>query len=318
MTSADVQRALWQDKSLVKAWMMRGTLHLITADDLPLYVAALGGTRKTRVPDSWFKYHGVTASEIAAITEGVPMALDKQNLTREQLADRVAKQVGNPHLKEIMLSGWGSLLKPASYQGYLCFGPSQGQNVTFVRPDQWLGSWNKIEPTTAIAEVLRRYLAVYGPSNADVFYRWWGNDLKGAKQMIRSMSDELTEVEVEGWNGLALTADIADIQNTTQKGLSVRLLGNFDPYTLALNKNIEYFLPLVYKPLVSRTSGWISSVVLVNGRIMGVWKHEAKKKDITITVSPFPALPSQAKPLIEAEAERWGSYFGLPVQMIYE
>ncbi len=318
ITSEDVQTALWQDKTLVKAWTMRGTLHLMTASDMPLYVAALGGTRRARIPDSWLKYHKVTAAEIAAITEGVAKALDNRNLTREQLADTIATEAGNPHLKEVMLSGWGSLLKPASYQGYLCFGPSQGQNVTFVRPDQWLGSWEKVDPTAALKEVMTRHLTVYGPSNPDQFYRWWGVDLKGAKQIFKSMGEVLTEVELEGWKGFILTADITDIQNTTPKGLSVRLLGNFDPYTLALNKNIEYFLPQAYKPLVSRTSGWISSVVLINGRIMGVWKHEAKKKDVTITISPFPNLPSKAKPLIKAEGERWSGYFGAPVKVVYE
>jgi hypothetical protein len=132
----DVRHALEEARSLVKTWAMRGTLHLLPADDLPLYVAVLGA-RWDSVPDSWLRGHGVTRAQFEAIVEHVPRALDGRPRTREQLADRVAQAAG-PEIRELLLSGWGALLKPSAHRGELCFGPNRGRNVTFVRPDRWL------------------------------------------------------------------------------------------------------------------------------------------------------------------------------------
>jgi hypothetical protein len=57
-------------------------------------------------------------------------------MTREQLADGIAKRADNPNLRGVLLSGWGALLKPSAFRGDLCFGPNQGQNVTFGRQKQ--------------------------------------------------------------------------------------------------------------------------------------------------------------------------------------
>lgn len=49
-----VARALWEDRSLVKSWAMRGTLHLLPASELPLFLAALGTYRHYRRP-AWYR-----------------------------------------------------------------------------------------------------------------------------------------------------------------------------------------------------------------------------------------------------------------------
>lgn len=58
LSAADVADALWRDRTLVKTWAMRGTLHILTSRDLPCYVAARGAYRVRR-PPSWYNYHRV-------------------------------------------------------------------------------------------------------------------------------------------------------------------------------------------------------------------------------------------------------------------
>ena len=62
LSPEDVQSALWQDRTLVKTWAMRGALHLIAASDLPLYVAARG-LYETRNWTHYFNYYGITQHE---------------------------------------------------------------------------------------------------------------------------------------------------------------------------------------------------------------------------------------------------------------
>lgn len=131
LDSGDVSAALWQDRTLVKIWAMRWTLHLFSAVDFPLYLAAFrvfGHFRR----DKWLKSVGITADDMNALLEGFRVTLTGDGLTREQLADALAQQTGRLYLREKLLGGWGTLLKPGAYQGYLLFGPSNGQNVTFV------------------------------------------------------------------------------------------------------------------------------------------------------------------------------------------
>jgi hypothetical protein len=70
----DVQGALWEERSLVKTWAMRGTLHLVPAREFPLYVAALRTRTRYRAA-AWLKYYELTLAEAEAIVEGIPEAL---------------------------------------------------------------------------------------------------------------------------------------------------------------------------------------------------------------------------------------------------
>src|SRR5579864_1245572 len=66
-----VRWALWEDRTLVKTWAMRGTLHLLPANELPLWHAALSTSRRYLKPASWQKYFGITIEELDRLTEAV-------------------------------------------------------------------------------------------------------------------------------------------------------------------------------------------------------------------------------------------------------
>src|SRR5579864_5479760 len=59
-----VQRALWEDRTLVKTWAMRGTQHLLPSQELPLWHAALGTRRRYLKPALWKKYFGITLEQL--------------------------------------------------------------------------------------------------------------------------------------------------------------------------------------------------------------------------------------------------------------
>src|SRR5258706_5218880 len=92
-----VQRALWEDRTLVKTWAMRGTLHLLPANELPLWHAALGTSRRYLKPALWQKYFGITLDELDRLTEAVAAALDGRVMTREELVQAVDGLPGQPH-----------------------------------------------------------------------------------------------------------------------------------------------------------------------------------------------------------------------------
>lgn len=314
LTPSDVQDALWKDRTLVKTWLLRGTLHLLATTDLPLYIGVLSTLKHFRRA-SWQKYYGVSLDELEAIIEGVRVTLTDSGMTREQFASAIVDKTGNPKLRELLLSGWGVLLKPVAFQGYLCFGPSQGQNVTFVQPQHWIGEWQPLDSTQALKEFARRFLNTYGPATIDEFARWVGLEPSDAKRVFKSLADEIEEVEVEGWKAWMLTTGSLEKINAVDSHPTVRLLPNFDLYTLAVARHSQYVLPEQHKGRVYRPQGWISPVVLVDGRIEGVWKYEKKRSQIDVQVEMFAHPTSTVKEGIEAEAERLGEFLGGEVHL---
>src|ERR687886_179625 len=144
-----VQKALWEERSLVKTWAMRGTLHLLPAAELPIFVGAQGVLKPRYHTPSWLRYFGLTREEAEVLITAIPEALDGRMLTREELAQEVGRLVGSEDLGNKLRHSWGALLKPAAFRGHLIFAPSVGQNVRFARPDQWLADWQPVETERA-------------------------------------------------------------------------------------------------------------------------------------------------------------------------
>ncbi|MBW3589845.1 MAG: winged helix DNA-binding domain-containing protein, partial [Actinobacteria bacterium] len=135
----DVRRSLWQERTLVKAWTLRGTLHLHPAEDLPMWLAA----RSLVTPgfnDRTLQAYGITRKQSEALTDAIGAALDGECLSRQELADAAAKKVGK-WANESLMSGWGTMLGLATLRGWLCHGLPRGSTVTFVRADQWIDGW---------------------------------------------------------------------------------------------------------------------------------------------------------------------------------
>ncbi len=309
----DVRDALWEHRSLVRTWCMRGTLHLLAADDLPLYVAALR-THDRWWKGAWLRMIGCGEEELRAILDAIRESLTARPLTREQLADQVAERVG-PHARERMLSGWGEMLKPAAFQGSLIFGPPQGQSVTFVRPDAWLSEWRELDSGQAWREIVRRYLRVYGPAAREELARWWGMQPAPAGRILAASAGDLVAVDVEGYRAWALAEDVAGMQAAPPR-LPARLLPGFDVYVAGTRPRAS-LVDRHFEDRVFRKAGWISPVVLVEGMVAGVWGHERSGGRIQVTVEPFQRLSGEHRRQLGEQADRLGSFLGAPATVSY-
>src|SRR6478609_11287457 len=89
----DVGTSLWEDRSLVKTWAMRGTLHLVAAAELPELVRGLG-TRLNWLTDVWLRYFKVTREEMLALQAAIGEVLSDAPMTRTELAEQLADRLG--------------------------------------------------------------------------------------------------------------------------------------------------------------------------------------------------------------------------------
>jgi hypothetical protein len=302
----DVRDALWKRKTLVKTWLMRGTLHLVPAEDLPVFTAAMGafGIRNT---NAWLKWLQITERELTELVDAIGDSLDGQALTREELIAKVGKGRSNA-IQQAMKSGWGGVLKPVARKGLLCFGPSRGQSVTFVRPERWLGSWRDIDPDAALIEVARRYLRAYGPATKSDFARWWGTWPGVGNRAWAGLAGDLAPVSIDGQRADILTSDV-DWITKPPTGASAQLLPSFDPYVMG-HSSRDHMVDAANLSRVSRTAGWISPVVLVDGRVAGTWAHVAAKGTLRVSVEPFQRLATKTKVEVRHRVESLAEALG--------
>lgn len=296
-TVEDVRHALWKRKSLVKTWLWRGTLHLARSTDLPVYTGALG-SYTLRSLGAWLKYLKLTEPQLNDLFDRIGAALNGTPMTREELISVVGRGQ-TEHVRQVLRSGWGGILKPAARKGWLCFAPNRGQSVTFVRPQAWLGAWRELDPTDAMAELARRYLRAYGPADKGDFARWCGMWSGLGKTAWSAIAGELVDVSVEGRKVQMLEADLKRIAGASSRQ-SVQLLPGFDPYLMG-HASRDHLFDKAHRWKVSRVAGWISPVLLVDGRVLGVWTHELDKGRMRVEVTPFAPLKPR---VVKAAKER--------------
>lgn len=305
----DLPRALWEERTLVKTWLMRGTLHLVPAEDLPVYCAALD--RRGHYPGAWLRYFDVTARDMERLIDVIAESLDEPRTRRELIAAVKARL--SARMGKNLESGWGSFLKPAARRGVLCFGPSEGQTVTFVRPDAWLAQWREVEPEGALAELLRRFLGAHGPARRDQFTEWaGGGHVRRLHVAWEQIADELAEVEPKRF---LLARDVGALERARASRV-VRLLPAFDPFLLPKQTRPYLVRSQEEYDRIYRPQGWITPVVLQGGRAVAVWPWKRKGARLEVSLEPLEPLRAQTRAAVERETTALARYLGAERELI--
>lgn len=296
-----VGEALWTHRSLVKLWAARRTLHLLPAAELNVWLAALSTVNG--------RFTGASQADVEAITAAVGQALAGQTLTREELAHEVGRLTGSAKYAEWLRSSWGSALKAASLRGIVCFAPGDGNQTRFTSLASWLpGSAERPSPADGLREVARRFLHAYGPAAAEDFGRWWVEARSGQRVLpaLEALGNEAVVVDVEGQPAWALDADLPDLATASARNVA-RLLPAFDPWVIGMARREPTIDPR-HVGRIYRQQGWVSPVILVNGRIAGVWRHTRTGRRLALELEPFEPLPTWAQRQLASEARRLAKF----------
>jgi len=305
ITQADVRAALWERRELVKAWTLRGTLHLHPAAELPFWHAA---RRAVAVDDqslpAWRDPHGndhppLGAEQVAAVRVAVRDVLDGRCLLREEIVQEVVARVG-PEPRARLGSGF------AFFLGDLCQGPPRGAKVTFARPDQWVDGWHEPDPPHALREAARRFLHAYGPARPKDFLGWFG----GSRAPFDEI--EVDEVDVEGRTAFVLAGD-TEFQPPSE---SVRLLPEYDAYVMGFRDRDRLIPPAVRAQVAEHGRGRYEGpagvrFVLVDGVTAGTWSRAKRGKRFEIHVTPVRRLTKRQRDELQPEVARIGAFLGL-------
>jgi len=318
-----VEKAIIERK-LVKTACMRRTLFLVPSKELGVFVR--GSARRAEKEVRWALGKGVPERILERAIDTTLNALDRP-LTRPEIAERASGALG-VRPQDVHGGGWGSrgkvaavpvgeltypvveLLHLVGARGVVCYGPYQNGEPTFVRADAWIPNWQDVPEEQAETMLLRRYLQAYGPSRVRDFAWWTGITLGEARKIWAREQAGFASVDVEGWPATVLREDLDELGQATYESPVVCLLPYFDSFLLG-HKVREHLVADEYRAEVYRPQGWIAPVVLVDGRVVGVWKHVQEGERLRVEVNRFGSVSMRVATRIREEAHDLGRFLGI-------
>jgi uncharacterized protein YcaQ len=314
LSLARIEAALWQERTLVKTLCMRQTVHLLPAADFPLYAAAVRRSRVAAVVRIMERF-GITPADRKTLLDTILESLASGPVPHRELTARVRPRVSK-RVRAWMDRVWNAN-RLALVEGLICYGPDRGQQVTFVRVDHWLPAPAAIAENEAQRLLLRKFLRAYGPASIQDFSKWSGIPVAEARGPWESLEDERAEVRISGRPVWLLRKDLRSLRASALDGHAVSLLAAFDPYLLAHAQKDHLIEPRHYKR-VYRSLGMISPVVLVDGRVAGIWRHSPGRGGrLSVFVELFAKAGSALRERIEQQAARHGKFLGRQAEISF-
>jgi hypothetical protein len=310
LTAAEVRDALWSEHSLIKTFGPRGTVHLLAAHDLPLWVGALSAIPPSNNGHS--KEVRLTAEQTDEVVKAIADALFDAELTIDELSEAVITATGPWAAERVMPAfndlwpRWRMALAQAGLSGALCFGPNRGSKVTYTNPQRFVPGLAPVEGGSALAWLLKRYLYAYGPTTPEHFAQWLNAPRKWATELFNSLAGELEPVEVNDGVAWVVAGDTAFPDGMYH---SVRLLPYFDAYIVGSQPRERLFPgQAAQRALTPSKQAGNYPVLLIDGTVAGVWHQRRSGRWLDITVEPFDPLTAQERHDLDGQVERMGAF----------
>jgi hypothetical protein len=309
ITRQDVATALWQERSLVKTYSLRGTLHLFPSRELSLWIAALRARVPSREPTQQ-ELRALPAHRKAEMVEAILVALEGQQLTREELAEYIERRIGGWATEAAFpafgghFPRWQRALHQASLDGLIVAGPPRGNRVTYARTEDWLGKLEPVDGQTALRKVCLRFLEAYGPATHVEFARWFYTRSSAARELMESM--DLEAVDVEGWRAWMPRGATPDAGSVPHSEVPrVHLLPQFDCFVVGSFPR-EQLIPETAPAALRGGTAAPFAVVLVDGVVGGLWDRRKRGGQLEVRVHTFVALDSAQEREVERQVQRVG------------
>lgn len=275
--------AAFNAREVVRSWPLRGTLHVLPAEDLKWLLALTHAKNLSR----HVKRHrdlGLTDDDFSRARGVAERELAKTPLTREAiLAAFERAKVSTEGQRGVHL-----LWKLAQW-GVLCLGDFVEGEQRFVLVDDWIRTSRKLEGEEAIAELAKRYFEGHGPATVDDLAWWTG--------LPKTTFSSRSPTGGEG-------------RGEVKSSSTPLLLPGFDEYFLGYTDRSAVLDAKYFDRIVPGGNGVFQPMMVHEGRIVGTWRRKIEKKRVTLTLLPF---AKKLRADFTASAEAYGAFHGKPV-----
>ncbi|MFI7135792.1 winged helix DNA-binding domain-containing protein [Nonomuraea sp. NPDC050153] len=304
ITGAGIRAAYEEERSIVRGWFMRGTLHTIPSTDAR-WVLRLLAPRILAATSR--RYHQL------GLEEGLRQRCDR--LIRRVLATHgpLTRPELTEHLAAVGVQPDGQapfhLIRHAALTGVLCHGPRRGDNATYVLLDDWLPAGagdSPREEDTAVAELARRYVRAHAPVGVDDFATWSGLPATLARRAWTTLAQTGSITE---YGALSVPTERMEELRESPGTLDVRMLPAYDNYLVG-SRSRELSVPAAHQGRVWPGGGVIRPTVVADGLAIGTWARRDAGR--VVQVDAFEPLSMQIQALVDAEASTVTNFCGHP------
>lgn len=300
----DVERA-FNDGLILRTHVLRPTWHFVAPADIR-WMLSLTAPRIHAASASYYRQAGLDARIVKKACAMMHRALEGGKfLTRTELA---------AHLLRAKIPADGLKLAyvvmHAELEGVIGSGPRRGKQFTYALLDERAPKARTLDRDEALCELATRYFQGHGPATARDFAWWSGLSLTEARQAIAAATS-LEKTTIDGtvyWNG-------GGGRSSTARTAGALLLPNYDEYVIAYKDRSAVSDPSHAAHLVARSNGAFANHVAIDGRLAGSWSRTLKPNAVLVEVAPYRKLtPAQIR-AIDAAADCYGEFLGLPASL---
>jgi hypothetical protein len=292
----DVAHALSVERSIVRVWSLRGTLHVLAANDvrwiLDVLRPALVGLNRARRAQLGLDEAVVLARAIGVVRR----TLANGPATRPELASALAG-------KDLPYAGQATahVLWRAALDGLVCFGPARDGAETFVLLDDWVPASPARPRDDALLELARRHRRAYGDGTAEDLAVWSGLRAADARRALALL--QASEQDPPRTNAAAGRRPV------------VRLIPAYDGYWLGHRDGYAGLTPAARRQ-IAPGGGVIRPTVLVDGEPRGTWGRRLRGQRLDVAVDFFAdaertASDSHVQAALKAELADLARFLGL-------
>jgi hypothetical protein len=290
------------ERTILRTWPMRGTVHFVPAEDAR-WMLDLMTPRVIARSQYYYRQAGLDEAIFARSRDLFIRALaGGKQLTRGNLYELLeAEGIATANSRGLFIIG------NLSQTGLICFGARQGKQPTFTLLDEWVPNMRTLTREEALAEMALRYFRSHGPATIHDFVWWTGLLMTDARAELDAVKSHLIEDTIDGktywWAESVVSAPVSSP--------ALHLLPAFDEYMVSYEDRSASLDPQHEKLLASENH--LSSIIVIDGQVVGNWKRTFKKGAVVIETTPARTLTPAERDLFEAAAQRYGEFLGLPV-----
>lgn len=292
LRAADVDRARTEERSIVRTWAMRSTMHLLATEDaawiLPLFDAGLVADSRRRLGQL-----GLDAARQDKALDAVRKALESDGfLGRSELVARL-ERIGI----EIDAPRRVHLFRLATGEGVAILGPDSdsGSETLLALARDWVGQWPPHDRDAAVDELTRRYLRAFGPATEADFAGWSGLPLRDVRAGLSRIGGELREVQVREGRAWTLRGSAR-----RPRGRIVRLIPAWDNYLMG-HRDRDFIAGPDWWPRIMPGGGLIRPTIVVDGAAVGTWSIRRTGDTPQVELNPFESADADVTAAIRAE-----------------
>lgn len=296
-----VEQAFNEGKFL-RTHVMRPTWHFVLPEDL-IWMQELTSKKVKAAMAGYNRKLELTDEVFAKATNIIVKALEGKNyLTRQQIKTELAKSglnvEGVQRLAHLVF--WPEL------DGLICSGPKIGKQLTYALVSERAPQAKKLSREESLAKLTYKYFSSHGPAQIIDFSWWSGLTQKEITEGLDLNSGKLFSEEIDGktyWFS----------EKVDQKPVEkAHLLSIYDEYTIAYKDRSALGSERYIEKMIA-LGNFLTSVIIINGLIVGYWKRILKKDRVEIALTFYPELSEKEKDLVHEAAEEYGAFLKLPV-----